>query len=93
MPLTPGLFFWDAWYRVRCPVLLLRGESSQVFPVEVADAMLDVKPDAELVVFAGCGHVPSLMVPQQITVVRNFLRGVASERDEPRRHPFSPWAA
>jgi len=93
MPLTPGLFFWDAWYRVHCPVLLLRGETSQVFPVEVADAMLDVKPEAELVEFPGCGHVPSLMVPEQIGVVRNFLRGVASERDEPRRHPLSPWPA
>jgi pimeloyl-ACP methyl ester carboxylesterase len=93
MPLTPGLFFWDAWYRVRCPVLLLRGESSQVFPAEVADAMLDVKPDAELVVFQGCGHVPSLMVPEQIAVVRNFLGGVASERHEPRRDPLPPRAA
>jgi pimeloyl-ACP methyl ester carboxylesterase len=93
MPLTPGLFFWDAWYRVRCPALLLRGETSQVFPREVADAMLDVKPEAELVEFAGCGHVPALMSPEQVGVVRNFLRGVPSERHEPRQRPYPPRAA
>jgi len=90
MPLSPGLFFWDAWYRVRCPVLLLRGERSQVFPHEVAQAMLDAKPAARLVEFAGCGHVPALMSEPQVAVVRNFLRGVASERDDKRPAPYSP---
>ena len=45
LPFAPGLFFWDAWYKVKCPVLLVRGESSEVFPREVADTMLQVKPD------------------------------------------------
>lgn len=72
-PFAPGLYLWDAWYRVQCPVLLLRGETSDVFPAHVAQTMLDVKPDARLVEFAGCGHAPSLMAPDQIEVVREFV--------------------
>jgi pimeloyl-ACP methyl ester carboxylesterase len=78
MPMTPGLFFWDAWYRVRCPVLLLRGENSHVFPESVADAMLEINTTAELVEFPDVGHVPALMSERQIAVVREFLRGVPS---------------
>jgi len=70
---APGIYLWDAWYRVRCPVLLLRGESSEIFPAHVARTMLDIKPSARLVEFAGCGHAPSLMVPEQIEVVRDFV--------------------
>ena len=72
-PLAPGIFMWDAWYRVRCPVLLLRGEHSNVFPASVAATMLQVKPSAELVEIEGCGHVPALMSDDQVDVVRNFL--------------------
>ena len=74
LPFAPGLFFWDAWYRVKCPVLLLRGESSTVFPRSVANTMLQVKPDATLVEIPGCGHAPSLMAAGQIDIVRRFVR-------------------
>ena len=99
-PFAPGLYFWDAWYRVRCPVLLLRGESSEVFPPDVARAMLDAKPSAELAEVAGAGHAPSLMVPEQIALVRDFLAaepraagGVSSGRHEPRKRLHPPRAA
>ena len=87
-PLAPGIFMWDAWYRVRCPVLLLRGETSTIFPQSVAQAMLDVKPAAQLVEIPGCGHVPSLMEASQVAIVRNFLRARA---DTPQwlAHPSS----
>jgi len=93
MPLMPGLFFWDAWYRVDCPVLLLRGALSRVFPESVAEAMLDVKPMATLVEFPECGHVPALMSSEQIAVVRNFLRGIPSQDHASRRRPYPPRAA
>lgn len=73
MPLAPGLHFWDAWYRVRCPVLLMRGEASQVFPRAVAETMLAIKPAAGLVEVPGCGHAPALMSPEQVAPVRDFL--------------------
>ncbi len=78
-PLSPGIFLWDAWYRVRCPVLLLRGERSQILSASVAQAMIDAKPDTEFVEFADCGHVPALMDEEQVEVVRNFLAGAVDK--------------
>ena len=72
-PLVPGLFFWDAWYKVRCPVLLVRGEHSRIFPASVAKTMLDIKPDARLVEIAGAGHAPSLMSADEHRIVSRFL--------------------
>ena len=74
-PLAPGIFLWDAWYRVRCPVLLLRGERSGILLPSVAQAMIDAKPDTEFVEFENCGHVPALMDEEQIDTIRNFLAG------------------
>lgn len=90
MPLTPGLFFWDSWYRVRCPVLLLRGERSRVFPENVARTMLDIRPEARLEVIPGCGHVPSLMTDDQVAMVRNFLHDGGVQAEERHRDQTPP---
>jgi pimeloyl-ACP methyl ester carboxylesterase len=92
LPFTPGIFLWGAWYRVRCPVLLLRGERSRILSPSVAQAMLAAKPDTEFVEFEGCGHVPSLMDPAQIEVVRNFLAG-STDKSEWQRLPSSSFPA
>jgi pimeloyl-ACP methyl ester carboxylesterase len=88
MPFAPGLFFWDAWYKVRCPVLLLRGELSTVFPRAVADTMLQVKPDAALVEIPGCGHAPSLMQRDQVEIVESFLAAPSARMRRPWRTAF-----
>lgn len=104
IPYTPGLYFWDAWYRVRCPVMLLRGERSRVFPADVARAMVDIRPGTRLEEIAGVGHVPALMDDGQIALVRDFLglpergrergraRAVSSQRHGPfaALHPSRP---
>lgn len=91
LPFTPGLSLWNAWYRVSCEVLLLRGETSEIFPESVARTMLDVKPGARLVEIPGCGHAPSLMASSQIGIVRNFLAAPAAQAQwlQPRSS-FSP---
>ena len=82
MPFSPGLHFWDAWYRVRCPVMLLRGERSRVFPADVARTMREARPGTRL---------------EQIGLVRDFLglpaaageRGRMRAVSSPARHePF-----
>ena len=73
VPFAPGLFFWSAWYRVRCPVLVLRGERSEILPAAVLRTMLEVKPHAEVIEVAGAGHAPSLMDEAQIAAVAEFL--------------------
>ena len=90
VPLTPGLFLWSAWYRVRCEVLLVRGEHSEIFPEDVARTMLDVKPGARLAQIPGCGHAPSLMASSQIAIVRNFLSAPADKAQWPSRSSSFP---
>lgn len=90
MPLAPGFFFWDSWYRVRCPVMLIRGAGSEVFPEHVARTMLDIRPSARLETIAGCGHAPSLMTEEQVALVRNFLHDADIQARERDREPTSP---
>jgi pimeloyl-ACP methyl ester carboxylesterase len=80
LPLVSGLHFWSAWHRARCPVLLVRGERSEVFPRWVAATMLDVKPQAELVEVAGAGHAPALMSRDEIAMVAEFVAGARTVR-------------
>jgi len=77
LPFAPGLFFWDAWQKVSCPVLMIRGENSTVFPRLVAEAMRVRRADARLEEIPGCGHAPSLMAPNQIELVGDFLEAPA----------------
>ncbi len=64
---------WAVWDAVACPVLLLRGESSDVLRREDAEAMTRRGPRARLHELPGLGHAPSLMSDDQIGLVREFL--------------------
>ena len=66
---------WKLWDRIRCPTLVLRGESSDLLLPETAAEMTRRGPQAKLVEIAGCGHAPALMAAEQIAVVREFLLG------------------
>lgn len=79
-PFAPGLSLWSAWHRVRCPVLLVRGRASSIFPAEVAEAMLQVKPNAEYAEIPDAGHAPSLMTAEQIAIVEQFLERSVADR-------------
>lgn len=64
---------WPVWDAIRCPVLLLRGEQSDVLTREDAETMTRRGPRATLVEFAGIGHAPALMAEDQIAAVRDWL--------------------
>lgn len=69
---------WAAWTKVRAPVLVLRGELSDVLSPETARLMAaggpdGVGPKAELVSFSGVGHAPSLISGDQIGKVADWL--------------------
>ncbi|MCB2023082.1 MAG: alpha/beta hydrolase [Burkholderiaceae bacterium] len=65
---------WAAYDRVRCPVLLLRGADSDLLSPATAQAMTERGPKATLREFAGVGHAPMLIAPDQIAAVREFLQ-------------------
>lgn len=66
---------WDYWDCVRCPTLVLRGETSDVLRRADAEAMTRRGPRADLIEFPGVGHAPALMAPDQIAAVRDFFVG------------------
>jgi pimeloyl-ACP methyl ester carboxylesterase len=64
---------WAAYDRVGCRTLLLRGAESDLLSHATAQAMMQRGPRAALVEFAGVGHAPMLVQPDQVQVVREFL--------------------
>ena len=64
---------WASYDRVTCPVLLLRGANSDLLTQATALAMTQRGPRAQLREFAGVGHAPTLIAPDQVAVVREFL--------------------
>lgn len=65
--------FWPFYDALRCPTLVLRGANSDLLRREDAAAMAQRGPSARVVEFAGIGHAPALMAPDQIAAVRDFL--------------------
>jgi pimeloyl-ACP methyl ester carboxylesterase len=66
---------WSLWDRIACPVLVLRGQRSDLLLPETAAEMQRRGPKAEVVEIPGCGHAPALMAVEQIALVREFLLG------------------
>lgn len=66
---------WQAYDRIRCPTLLLRGQDSDLLTPATAQAMTVRGPKAALVEFAGVGHAPTLVAADQRAAVRGFLLG------------------
>jgi len=64
---------WASYDRVTCPVLLLRGAESDLLSHATAQAMTQRGPKARLREFAGIGHAPTLIDPEQVAAVRAFL--------------------
>lgn len=65
---------WQAYDSLRLPVLLLRGAQSDLLSHDTAQLMTQRGPKAKLVEFAGVGHAPTLVAPDQVAVVSDFLR-------------------
>jgi len=64
---------WQAYDAVRCPTLLLRGAQSDLLSRDTAREMTERGPRAQLVELAGVGHAPTLVQPDQVRAVREFL--------------------
>ncbi len=64
---------WALYDAVAAPTLVLRGADSDILGRGVAEAMRSRGPRAELVEFAGVGHAPTLVQPEQIGALASFL--------------------
>ncbi len=55
---------WAAWNSLSCPVLLVRGDDSDILARQTADRMVAGHPRASLAVVADCGHSITLDRPE-----------------------------
>jgi pimeloyl-ACP methyl ester carboxylesterase len=77
-PALLDIALWHVWERVDCPVLILRGETSDLLLRETVNRMRErglaaSKRLVEAVEIPNCGHAPSLMALDQIRVIEEFL--------------------
>lgn len=82
-PPPPPLDLWGLVPAIRCPVLLIRGERSDILPREVAERFVASVPDGRLAVVPGLGHAPTLTEPAAIAALRSFLTGAAAADEQP----------
>jgi pimeloyl-ACP methyl ester carboxylesterase len=66
---------WQAYDHISAPTLLVRGAESDLLSPATAQAMTERGPRAQLVEFAGVGHAPTFVAPDQVDAVLSFLLG------------------
>jgi len=65
---------WDQVRRLATPILLVRGELSEVVPRESAELMAEMLQDTSWAEVPGCGHAPTLYEPEAQAALRKFFR-------------------
>ena len=64
---------WHLYDAIRCPVLSVRGEHSDLLSVATHEEMATRGPKAERVTIAGVGHAPTFLHDDQIAIAKDFL--------------------
>ena len=64
---------WQRYDALRCPTLLIRGAESDLLTATTAREMTQRGPRARLLELPGIGHAPTLVAPDQVQAVRDFL--------------------
>ena len=59
--------------RLTMPMLILRGEFSEVVPRESAELMAEILQDASWAEVPGCGHAPTLYEAEAHAALRKFF--------------------
>ena len=77
--LTPELttaleaHLWQNWDKIVAQTLVLRGAQSDLLSAETASQMAQRGPRSQTIEFQGVGHAPTLIAPDQIQAVSDFL--------------------
>lgn len=71
----PRTDLWPMWEAIACPILVVRGETSTVLPVTLAEEMMERQPRSSLLTIAGCGHQVLFRRPHELaTAIAAFAR-------------------
>jgi len=78
LPIYLDVVLWNVWDKIDCPVLILRGEDSDLLARSTVEAMLKRGAAAahglvSTFEFPACGHAPALMDEAQISVIKQYL--------------------
>jgi len=69
---------WPAWEALgRVPVMVLRGELSDLLSAQTLDEMLRRTPGAQAVTLPGVGHAPTLDEPESVAAIERLLARVS----------------
>jgi len=76
--LMVDIALWAVWDKVSCPVLILRGEDSDLLHASTVREMLKRgeaarKKLVRSIEVRGSGHAPALMTDSQIALIEEFL--------------------
>jgi pimeloyl-ACP methyl ester carboxylesterase len=71
-----SLDLWKYWTAIKVPMLVVRGEQSDLLPLGLAREMTRRNPLAKVFDVEGCGHAPPLMNAEQIALVSEFLNNL-----------------
>lgn len=72
---------WKSWDRIDMPILILRGENSDLLSERLLGEMIRRNTNANTYTVQNCGHAPALMTNDQIDVVANFI---SQSQQDPR---------
>jgi len=61
------------WKLIKCPVLVVHGEESDILTPDIIKQMVDLKPDTQVATIPNCGHAPALMSADQIEIIEEWL--------------------
>lgn len=72
-PVMPPMEPWEALKGISCPVLVVRGDASDVLSADILSRMLEALKDGRAGEVAGVGHAPSLVEPEAKEALLSFL--------------------
>jgi pimeloyl-ACP methyl ester carboxylesterase len=67
---------WRYWDAINAPILVIRGEQSDLLTEDVLAGMLRRNHNATAVTVKNCGHAPALIMRDQIEAIEAFLNEV-----------------
>lgn len=74
---APNVDLWPLFTKLtERPVLVVRGEHSDLLEVDVLDTMASVSPNVSSVTVPGVGHAPDLTEPAAVAAIMEFIERV-----------------
>ena len=74
---------WADWDKIRCPLMLIRGEHSPLLSQATVAEMHRRQLEMDFLEAPGCGHAPMLNVPAQVEPIRQFLEKSVPDARQP----------